>query len=118
METYNNQTTFAKGNTYSYEVEDYNDALALGNDALAKIEEQFKAENPYMRTCIFPFLEREGRYCVEVWMEYSDMTSKDDIHVRFFFKRNWFAAARKAVAERQKRREEENSVFRLFGLQS
>ena len=116
MEAYNNQTTFAKGNTYSYEVEDYNDALALGNDALAKIEEQFKAENPYIHTCIFPFREREGRYCVEVWMEYSDMTSKDDIRVRFFFKRNWFAAARKAVAERQKRRKEENSVFRLFGL--
>lgn len=106
--------SFAKGETYAISVEDYNEAMSQANNALAKIKEQFAAENPNLFTTVFPFRKREGRYCIEVWMQHSDMTAAKDIRVRFFFVRNWFAAARKAVAERKQ--ECDNSIFSMFGF--
>ena len=108
--------SFAKGETYTISVEDYNEAMSQANNALAKIKEQFTAENPYIFTTIFPFRKREGRYCIEVWMQYTDMTASKDIRVRFFFNRNWFAAARKAVAERKQEREQNEGIFSIFGF--
>lgn len=108
--------TFAKGETYTVNVEDYNEAMSQAVSAQAKIEEQFRAENPYISTHIFPFRKREGRYCIEVWMQYTDMTASKDVRVRFFFSKNWRTAARKAVGDRQQQRNEQESIFALFGF--
>ena len=113
--------SFAKGEIYTLNVEDYNDAMNQAVSTQARLEEQFKKENPYICTFLMPFTERKriaGKrvYCIEVWMEYTDMTASKDVRVRFFFKKNWFAAARKAVAKRQQLRKEQESIFSLFGL--
>lgn len=108
--------SFAKGETYTISVEDYNEAMSQANNALAKIKEQFTAENPYIFTTVFPFRKRDGRYCIEVWMQYTDMTAAKDIRVRFFFNRNWFAAARKAVAERKQQEEQNQTILNMFGF--
>lgn len=108
--------SFEKGETYTISVEDYNEAMSQANNALAKITEQFLGENPYIFTTIFPFRKRGDRYCIEVWMQYTDMTAAKDIRVRFFFTRNWFAAARKAVAERKQEREQNEDIFSIFGF--
>ena len=50
--------SFAKGETYTISVEDYNEAMSQANNALAKIKEQFTAENPYIFTTVFPFRKR------------------------------------------------------------
>lgn len=107
---------FAKGETYTATVEDYNEALAFANEVSNAIESQFKAENPYISLHTMPFTKVGNRYCIKVWMQYSDMTAGKDIRVNIYFGKNWFAAGRKAAAERQERRKEENAFFSLFGF--
>jgi hypothetical protein len=116
MTTINDIKTFAKGETYTINVADYNEAMSQANEAKDRITEQFLSENPYIFTTIFPFRKRGDHYCIEVWMQYTDMTASKDIRVRFFFSKNWFAAARKAVADRQARQEANKELWGMFGF--
>jgi hypothetical protein len=116
MTTINDIKAFAKGETYTINVADYNEAMSQANEAKERITEQFPSENPYIFTTIFPFRKRGDRYCIEVWMQYTDMTASKDIRVRFFFSKNWFAAARKAVADRRASQEANKELWGMFGF--
>lgn len=109
-------TKFVKGENYTINVTDYNEGMNQAVIARTMINEQFATENPNIFTTIFPFRKRDGRYCIEVWMEYTDMTSVNDIRVRFFFEKNYFGAARNIVTKRITERENNERIYNMFGF--